>query len=709
MKTSRRLLTGSLALGLLASACVSDDTVGQNDSTRTTDLSGENIILTSGGLTAAQSCGSLLDALVAEGVEQVGPYGFGQGGYWGFPGVMEDMAIEDSAETTMADSGGSDRAFAETSGAIDGDFSGTNNQEVDVDEADIVKTDGKRLVVLNGNTVRVIDTSGAEPRLERTIELGDDLWASEMFLVGDKALLMTQGWTEVSLATTRESDRIGFPQGSPTVKIVEVDLARGDVGQAIEFEGAYLSAREVDGTIRVVLSAQMGQFPFLFPSNPAAEETAEEANRRLVEESTIDQWLPSFRITENGDVVDSGRAVDCERMHLPADFSGFGSLTVLTVSVDNGLAIDDSIGVVSDGQTVYASTDRLTVATSRWPEWDPQTGQIKADEDFSTSLHTFDITDTGRTDYVGSGEVRGHLLSQYSLSEADGYLRVATTEGDPWGGTDSSESFVSIFDEQGGELVQVGQVGGLGKGERIFSVRFMGDTAYVVTFRQVDPLYTVDLSDPTDPTVLGELKIPGFSTYLHPVGDDLLIGVGQDATDEGVTTGAQVSLFDVADLSNPQRIDQFDLGQNSYSSVEWDPKAFLYWQPEQLVSVPVSAWAFDDARGVEENTSGAQLLTIDDRTLIDLGRIGHPVTRDCETGIYVDDLPIDGEASDDAEAEFARETQPAPPADEYCWSYQPEIRRAVIIGDVLYTVSEAGVKANDLDSLRDIAWIPFTR
>lgn len=730
MNVRTRLLPGALALALAASACVTDDAEPAAGPS-STDLSSSDVILTSASLQTLGSCDALLDRLIVEGLERVGPYGFGGGPYWGGPfETLEEDAVAPTTAEASRDSAGDAFSAAEEPAAAQADagsgeggsFSTTNNQEVDVDEADLVKTDGKRLVVLNGNTLRVIDVTGSTPVLERTIDLGDDTWADQMFLVGDRVLLLSQGWTNAPFFGDAVGRGMIIPEGSPTSRIIEVDLTNGRIGQTIEFEGSYLSAREVAGSIRVVLSSGIGRFPFLFPSNSGAEEEAEAANRRLIEESTIEQWLPSYRITEGGQTVVEGAAVDCDRMHLPSDFSGFGSLTVLTVDLDDGLDLLDALGVVTDGQTVYASTDRLTVATAISPDFDPETGELivpDSGETFTTAIHAFDITDASRTDYVASGSVRGSLLSQYSLSEYEGYLRVATTDGAPWardGGT--TESFVSVFEEADGELRQIGQVGGLGEGEQIFSVRFMGDVAFVVTFRQVDPLYTVDLSEPANPTLLGELKIPGFSSYLHPIGQEFLLGVGQDATDEGQTTGGQVSLFDVSNLATPQRVDQLDLGRDSYSNVQWDPKSFLYWAAEDLAVVPVNWWRWNEADQTEDNGAAAVLIRIgEDGTLTEIGRIDHPRTEQCEQGFIEEPLPAAEETttddeSTDAEASFV---EPAPAAEatspiveDYCWNYQPEIRRSVVIDTNLYSVSDAGVKVNALSDLSEIAWLPFT-
>ena len=160
--------------------------------------------------------------------------------------------------------------------------------------------------------------------------------------------------------------------------------------------------------------------------------------------------------------------------------------------------------------------------------------------------------------------------------------------------------------QQGGYLVARGKVDGLGKGERIFAVRFMGDVGYVVTFRQTDPLYTLDLSDPDAPRVRGELKIPGYSAYLHPVGDGLLLGIGQDADeDTGRVRGLQISLFDVSDLAQPARLQQRRLGERfSSSAVEWNHHAFLWWPATKLAMLPVDSEGFDGVAGFTVDRAG---------------------------------------------------------------------------------------------------------
>ena len=259
-------------------------------------------------------------------------------------------------------------------------------------------------------------------------------------------------------------------------------------------------------------------------------------------------------------------------------------------------------------------------------------------------------------------------MNQWSLSEQDGVLRVASTEEPTWwnpGPQEQSESFVTTLKEQGGALVQLGRVGGLGKGERVYAVRFSGDTGFVVTFRRIDPLYTLDLSTPSRPAVLGELKIQGYSAYLHPLGGDLLLGIGQDASAEGRVLGTQLSLFDVSDLRRPVRLQSYTLG-SAWSEAENDHHAFLWWQPSRLAVLPVQAWA-------EKPFVGAVGFRVGRGGIVEAGRVTH-AGESGVAGSRVAGIPV---------------------------------RRSLVVGDTLYTVSDQGVKANGLSSFAEQGWVAF--
>ena len=367
-------------------------------------------------------------------------------------------------------------------------------------------------------------------------------------------------------------------------------------------------------------------------------------------------------------------------MRRASSFAGLDTLTVLTIDLEKGLAPVDSDTILTDAQTVYASAGNLYVATPPWVERDPD-GRVTGQ---STEIHRFDISRPDSTAYQGSGRVPGFLLNQFAMSEYHGFLRVAST-GNPMGFTGipskDNQSFVTVLGLKPGGLDEVGRVGGLGHGERIYSVRFIDDVGYVVTFRKVDPLYTVDLSTPSEPKVLGELKILGYSAYLHPVGKDLLVGVGQDATDDqgGFSwyLGTQISLFDVSDLRHPVRIAQRTLAPRySHSEVEDDHHAFLYWPSSSLAVVPLSfeggdsTWwdhFYGDDKPSSESFAGAIGFHLGrSKGIEEVGRVTHENA-------------------------------------DYMWP----VRRAIVVGDRLFTVSEHGVEASNLDTLTGLAWAPF--
>jgi hypothetical protein len=437
------------------------------------------------------------------------------------------------------------------------------------------------------------------------------------------------------------------------------------VMNTMSVNGGYVSARLTGHTARVIFSATPQALPVLQQTTDAG------MRREKIARTTTPNWRPTYalRSGRKGKVTRHA-LVRCSSIQRPEAFSGLNSLTVLTIDIAKGLEPVDSDAVMTDAQTVYGSTKNLYIATQKAIDEQPNSQQPPPIP--TTSIHKFDISNPDKTDYVATGEVTGTLLNQYSMSEQDGLLRVASTEAPLWWRPNEdrkSESFVTVLKQDGNTLAQVGRVGDLGKGERIYAVRFLGDVAYVVTFRQVDPLYTVGLSDPAHPEVLGSLDLLGYSAYLHPVGDGLLLGVGQAADKQGRTQGTQVSLFDVSDPRNPLRLSNRVLGGGSSSTVEFDPHAFLWWEPSKLAVLPVQIYTYDEQKGASEQYAGA---------------IGFHATKP-------DGVTEAGRASH--------------PKDQY--GYSAVISRSLVIGDRLFTVSTAGVLASDLGSFADRGFAAF--
>ena len=560
------------------------------------ELGPEDVVLTA-GLVRFDDCDTLLDHLHTEYSARVGPWGFDGGGWIGPMPIMEPM----DEEMAMADDSGASAPTSTQAALVEGvDFSGTNVQEAGVDEADIVKTDGRRIFTLSAGRLVVVDAASRTRTGEVTVAEG---WGRELFIDGDGLLLITR-------STSDANDR------SETV-LQRIDVS-GDTPQIIgtvNVQGDYTSARSVGGTARVIMRYDpQWSFPFVFPQNEDAEDVAETANRAAVLNSTLDDWLPHYT-TGTADSSTGSLMVPCGDVHAPSVFSGFGVTTVISVPIGGDFDPSSSTAVMAPGDTVYASTGSLYVATTRWVESDT----FEDDDAFEdawrgrrTSIHRFDISGA-EASYEASGEVLGVIHNQFSLSEHNGHLRVVTTVGGPWG--DESESHVRVLSTDGDDLVEVGSVGNIGRGEQVQSVRFAGDVGYVVTFRQIDPFYTIDLSDPANPRILGELKIPGFSSYLHPISDSLVLGVGSDADADGRITGAKVSLFDVSDLAAPREVAVWT-APDGWNDIGWDHRAFLWWAPESLAVIPVTVW---------NDWSGAVVLRVADGTIAEVGRVDHVI------------------------------------------------------------------------------------
>lgn len=674
---------GLSALSVLALAVVPACTSGGNGGDQPPDgppAGGDTItdkVALASSLIDFDECDDLLGYVKKNALETVGPWGLNGSGIVAMEG---DVAAAEGRES-LSSSDDAAASGGETAAPQQGeDFSGTNVQEEGVDEPDFVKTDGEYLYVVNNDYLEIMDVRGGQPQLLSSTRL--DGWDNQLLLDGDRLLVTSQ--TEGSVKPTMIAPPT--PAGGTTLSLYDVsDRANPEEVSSLQLDGSVLSSRLVDGVARVVLRAEPVGLGFEYPegSGLRAERDATEKNRQVIEESTVDNWVPYYVHTDANGTESEGTLLGCDQVNRPKEFSGLGTTTVMTVDLEGDLQPQGDTSVMAGGDTVYASADRLYFATNQWVNWETLRGDElrRVNENYSTDIHAFDISDPTSASYVGSGNVVGHVFDQWGMSAHEGVLRVATTRGSAWWGERDerrvSESFVTTFGESSDALEQLGQVGGLGETERIYAVRFIGDIGYVVTFRQTDPLYTVDLSDPTSPRVRGELKIMGYSAYLHPVGEGLILGVGQDADRQGQTTGMQLSLFDVSDLSNPTRLHQVAL-DDTHSEVEWNHHAFLYWPKTGLTVVPFETWGFDASTEKESVTNGAVGYTIDRSAgFVEEGTVSH--------------LP--DERSDSNEPDY------------WDLAWRAAVKRSIVIDDSLVTISDLGVKVSDLSTLEEEAWL----
>lgn len=549
------------------------------------------------------------------------------------------------------------------SGADTSDTSTTNNQEAGVDEPDVVKNDGRHLFVLAGATLRIYDGRQRVPVLVGEREL--DLRAGTLLLHGDRLLAI--GSPALPKRENDGTDVVYSEEGGP-VRLIELDVAeraRPRVLRTLDASGRTISARQVGSTVRLVIDSQ--------PDLDWHYDRARDAYR--LHPVSVDDIVPRTRLRSS--VTGARyhrRAAACEEIARPPEFSGLDLLAVLTIDMDRGLIGVDRQAVVASPQVVYASPGTLYVAAARTANWnDDQPIPIDA----FTDVYAFDTSQPGRTTYVGTGRVAGVPLNQYAFSEWNGHLRVATTTEPAWWEDrprSKTENRITVLRRSGAALVQVGLLSGLGKREIIYAVRFVGDRGYVVTFRNTDPLFTIDLSDPAAPRLLGELKIPGYSSYLHPLGDDLLLGIGQDADDRGREKGAQASLFDVSDPARPVRIADRKLGKG-WARTDYDSHAFLWWPRKQLAFIPFRgyqrSWAYARESGEYYVDKPPSLIALrasrgDSPNLLEIGRVLHGPN----------------------------------------WDH-PVPQRAVVMGDRLFSISELGVASHRVDDLAPLGFVPF--
>jgi Beta propeller domain len=580
-------------------------------------------------LVAHDDCGRLLAGLRRAVAARTGPYGLaGDPVMRPLPGHVPDDALTGRTAGTP--------------------HSDTNAQEPGVGEPDLVKTDGRRIVTVAQGRLRVVDA--ASRRLTGTLDLraGPAWTTGELLMSGDRALvLMRPAVTRIPRddpgGPPGIMDGTGAEPGAPGPLVALVDLSGAPrLVASMRVGGSYVTARQTGSVARIVVrSAPHLTFPRRVPGSTDAAAT--EANRRAVRGAPIDAWLPQYSVTRDGRT--RTERVPCGQVAHPASYTGLSLVSVLSVNLSGDLSGVSAVSVAADGQIVYGSPTALYV-TDR-----PATRGTAADR---TDIYRFDTGGSGPPRFAASGSVPGEPLNQYALSEYAGDLRVATTSAPaavtPGATPRPADNAVYVLARRGPRLERVGEVGGLGRGERIHAVLFAGPVGYVSTFRQTDPLYTLDLRDPSAPRVTGHLTVSGYSAYLHPAGDGRLIGVGQHTDAAGRPLGGQVSLFDVRDPGHPRAAGAYTL-PSGWSAVEGDPRAFLYWPATGLTVVPLGG------------PDGALVLSA---TASGVRRLG---------GVR---SPGDG-----------------------------PLQRALIVGGTLWTLSASGLQADDATTLTRTAWLPF--
>ncbi len=440
---------------------------------------------------------------------------------------QETAAVEDSAsqDAGVAAGGG-------------GGYSDTNVRTEGVDEGDIVKTDGSYIYTLNRSGIlQIVAVDGGDMSVAGQISL-DDLTDSiqEMYVDGNTLCVVTSGYDS---GLEWQGDDAYMVNSRDFVRLYTYDItdkSKITLKGTVEQDGIYDSTRKV------------GNYVYLFSQfYPAYKDQVQPAQPRL--------YVPSV----NNELLDSA---DVLYPAIPQRENG--QLVISSVNLEKPDKIQDSKSLIGASGRTYVSTESIYIFG------DDYTG-----EEMQTQIVRFSYKD-GEIQAGAAGEINGSINNTFSMDEYEGYLRVvATRYNDGWWGGNMSNSLFVLDDK----LKMVGKVEDLAKGEQIYSARFMGDTGYFVTYRQMDPLFSVDLSDPTDPKILGELKITGFSEYLHFYGEDRLLGIGWETDpDTGERLGLKLSMFDISNPAKVKEIDKMVLknvdfcqAMDNYRSILIDP------------------------------------------------------------------------------------------------------------------------------------------
>jgi inhibitor of cysteine peptidase len=504
----------------------------------------------------------------------------------------ETFATEESkAEGTLNDSS----AMGSGGG---GEFSSTNNQVDGIEEGDITVTDGQYIYTLVDNRIIIVDAK--DLKVVKRIIVKKDIYPTHLML-HEKTLI-------VAYSEYVQTQKEPYYDGKSVTKVAFYDVSDAKntvLIREVGHDGDIVNVRKL-GNYLYVVSSRIPSY-WILPENPNVElrpsiydENGEQLlpfdKIRLLPESPS----PNYLIVSAIDVSKVKTAKWNTESFLGNSGQLYMSSKAIYITSMNNRWLPLVSGVVEETSLVDGTTEREL----------PQ-------QENETTIYKISIDKTSIT-LGAQGKVKGSVLNQFSMDEHNGYFRIATTEGSAWGAEANSKNHLFILDSK---LKQVGAVKDLAKGERIYSARFMGDKAYIVTFKETDPLFVIDTKNPTAPKVLGELKIPGFSNYLHPIGENHLLGIGYDTEmrmDENskepfvVTNGMKLSLFDVTNFNKPVEQQAVVIGgQGTYSSVNHDHKALFRDPRNNLFGFPITIYEETDEEGrVKYEGTGAHIYQV---------------------------------------------------------------------------------------------------
>ena len=536
---------------------------------------------------------------------------------------------------------------ASSTGQSTPDYSGTNIQVEGVDEADMVKTDGEYIYLASDSRVFIVKAfPPGDAEVLATLELERE--ASDLFINGDKLVVISSSqyyyyWGPIDIMPPEEYEL------NTHIWVYDVsDRSSPTLDRTVSVDGYYTSSRMI------------GDYVYAITGQPAVLNITE----------------PVLPIIRSGNYTCEVESTDIWYANNTDYYYGYTNIVAIDVQ-DPESEITHETYLMGSSSTLYVSMENIYLTASGWVQ-----DEVSGWE--TTKIFKINVDEESIT-YIAEGMVPGRVLNQFSMDEHDGHFRIATTNGHVSRGGSSTSNNVYVLNAS---LGVVGSLEGLAPGEDIYSARFMGRRCYLVTFKKIDPLFVIDLEDPENPTVLGKLKIPGYSDYLHPYDENTLIGVGKETeeAEEGDFAwyqGVKISLFDVSNVSDPRELAKFEIGDRGTDSPALrDHKAFLFSRAKNLLVIPVleaKIDAGDYSSEVPPNAygeyvyQGAYVFHVSREQGIDLrGRVTH---------------------IDDPQA-FLKSG--------YWFESKLTVERSLYIDDVLYTISGGMIKMNGLDDLSEV-------
>ncbi|MCU7867730.1 MAG: beta-propeller domain-containing protein [Candidatus Thiodiazotropha sp. (ex Lucinoma borealis)] len=625
----------------LLSACNSSDS--NNDRTEITAAQNET------QLTQFSQCDELKSYLISTSQKQNALLDYTQ---------TLPVEIQDNFNSSPLPTTGSDSGQAVSPPAINS-VTGTNNQVAGVDEADFVKTNGEYTYLLSGGYFMILQTWPADQSQELSRTEIDGTPRALFF--HEDVVWVVSDLSQQSYPQFEESLSTDFaPRINQMTKVTLLRVTNPQQPALIRetvFESSYVDARRIDQQVYLIVSAQLNLSPVLDdPDNVEVDELLP---------ILADNTAPSTNTELTTSVI-----CGCDAVYRPEVANGTATTTILSFDLATPLADISSQTVLGNSSMVYANQEHLYIASVEDQNWLWMPVMDGAEDPTpSTTIHKFTLQSSPQ--YVASGSIDGHLLNQFAIDEYEGMLRLVTTE-QAWWSTADPENRLYVMQQSGDQLVERARLDSLGKpGESVYAMRFDQDKGYLVTFEQIDPLITLDLSDANNPVVAGELEVPGFSTYLHPIEGDMILAIGQDTDNNGI----KLSLFDISDFSQPVLLSDHLIGAGSYSEAAYNHHAFTWFEQEQMLAIPVTHWnssTQDPTFNVDDIFNGLELFKVS-----------------AQQGI---------ESYSTIDHDIFYQNQ-----DNSRWFYPEGIRRSFFVTDetmdsYIYSISERGLLVNDLAS-----------